>query len=223
MKATEPVLALHGLVPSAAAAADPPLTLAVAPGDLVALVLPSGPGARSLPRVILGLERAHAGTVRCFGTPVPEGPEAALVAMRRRIGWVPAQGALLSNLTLEGNLLLPLRYHEAPTDDRVQARAAETLALLELPPLPATIPPLADRTLCRRVALARALILRPELLLLEELTDGMDAGTARAVWATLARVCDQLGVATVALTGDAAGARGLTDRIIDRVHSGPSA
>lgn len=213
-----PPLVLNALVASAEAADEAPLSLSVGPGELVVLRASPGPASRALPRVILGLELCHRGDVLCFGQPVPTGQEAALVAMRRRVGWVPAQGALLSNLTLEANLQLPLRYHEAPPEEEVRARAAEVMALLQLAPLPATIPPLVDRGLCRQVALARALILRPQLLLLEELTDGMDPTTARAIWATLGGLCRRLGVAALALTGDATMAKDHADRIIDRVQ-----
>ena len=88
-------------------------------------------------------------------------------------------------------------------------------------PLPAAIPPLVDRALCRQVALARALILRPQLLILEELTDGMDPTTARAIWATLAGLCRRLGVAALALTGDVTMARDHADRIIERPQPAP--
>ena len=221
-RSAELPLVVVGLVASAEAAHEAPLTLSVEAGELVVMLWPQGSGSRSFSRTILGLERPHRGAVRCLGLPVPVGQEAALVAMRRRIGWVPAQGALLSNLTLEANLQLPLRYHEAPAEEEVQRRAAEILALLKMAPLPPTIPPLVDRALCRQVALARALMLRPELLLLEELTDGMDPATARSVWATLAGVCQRLGVAAVALTGDATAAHGHAHRIIDRVLPAPA-
>ena len=146
-RSAELPLVVVGLVASAEAAHEAPLTLSVEAGELVVMLWPQGSGSRSFSRTILGLERPHRGAVRCLGLPVPVGQEAALVAMRRRIGWVPAQGALLSNLTLEANLQLPLRYHEAPAEEEVQRRAAEILALLKMAPLPPTIPPLVDRAL----------------------------------------------------------------------------
>ncbi len=209
------VLAFEGVIPAGQGAHASPVTLRVAADEVVVLVAPPGPGRAAMPRMLLGLDRPVAGQVQCLGAPVPDGPEEVLVALRRRMGWVPAQGALLSNLTLSANLTLPLRYHTTWDEAAVDQRRDEVLALLDLPLPPPVIPPLADRVLCRRVAVARALMLHPEILLLEELTDGMDVATARSVWATIAVARRHLGLAVLAVTGDGTAPASIADRVID--------
>ncbi len=215
MNENPPALEFDGVVPASVTGTGAALDLQVAAGELVVLVAPPTLARAALPRLLLGVERPARGRVSCLGAPVPQGPEAALVALRRQLGWVPAQGALLSNLTLTANLTLPLRYHTTWDDESVDRRKEDVLALLGLPPLPVVIPPLADKVLCRRIAVARALMLHPKALLLEELTDGMDLTTARSVWATIAHARRRLGLAVLAVTGDPTATADVADRVMD--------
>lgn len=196
--------------------------LEVMAGELVVICGPVGSGKSALLRMAIGLQRPVAGRVLCLGAPVPRDTDPAVDLLRRRVGWVPQSGALLSNLSLQGNLDLPLRFHEDPDATTVTRRREETLALMGIETLPATIPPLVDRPTRRRVAVARALMLRPPLLLLDEPTDGMDTRSAAEMWLALDRVRHTLGTAILVATGDAAPVTRVADRVVELGGPQPS-
>jgi ABC-type transporter Mla maintaining outer membrane lipid asymmetry ATPase subunit MlaF len=119
-----------------------------------------------------GLVAPAGGTCRIFGGDTREFGDSR-IAERRRIGFTFADGKLFNHLTIAENVALPLRYHRQPSDAETAARVAAILDLLELTPS-AHLPPgnvaLAWR---QRAALARALVLQPELLLLDNPNAGL--------------------------------------------------
>jgi ABC-type sulfate/molybdate transport systems ATPase subunit len=134
-----------------------------------------------------------------------------IVSLRRRIGFVPDRGELIKNLSLFDNLVLPLRYHTQPPEQEVRQRANELLALMEIARLPQVPTSRADRRLAQKIALARALILEPELLLLDQPTHDFDVDFADYVWRLLDDVCGKRNVAVLAMVRDQQEGRSLTD------------
>ncbi len=156
-----------------------------------------GSGKSSALRMIIGSERPTTGRVQVGEQDPAKLDQGALEELRTHIGYMPENGALLSNLNLFENMVLPFRYHREPTEEEVHQRAAETLELLAMPPLPAMIPPQASSTLRRQVALARAVILRPPVLVLDSPVAGMDHASAANLWRTLNRLRETMPVAIV--------------------------
>lgn len=166
------------------------LDLDLLPGDLTVLTSGLGGGKSSALRLAVGLEVPSTGTVQVCGL----SPTKA----RGRIGYVSGEGALLANLSLWDNLVLPLRWQRDPPAAEVELRAREVLALFGIDALPAVAPAYAPTNLRRLVALARAMILAPSLLVLDDPAADFDAESAEEVWSHLADLAVAQGMAVLA-------------------------
>jgi len=190
------------------------LSLEVAPGELVQLCGPADAGAAAL-RALAGLARPSGGEVRLLG----EDPHA--LARRRaaellsRVGWLPRDGALLANLTLQENLLLPYLFHRGGEGaGAADSAASAALRRFGLERAPRVRPERAALPVRRRVALARAVLLEPPLLLLDDPLDDLDAASAAAVAAALAAYAREPGHAVVVASPDPDVARALGARLV---------
>lgn len=129
--------------------------------------LPSASPSGVIP-TLAGLEKPGAGRVRLFGQDPGDLPEETLVALRRRIGVVFAQGGrLLRNLSVRENIALPLRYHRFMFPDEIEDRVEHFARALDLRQHLGRSAVALSPSAQQRVALARALVLEPELLFLD--------------------------------------------------------
>lgn len=151
------------------------LNLTVRPGEIVSLVGGSGSGKTTLLRQILGLERPSQGTVRVFGEDMSRADEATQQRLRQRWGMLFQHGALFSALTAFDNVAQPMRELRLLPEDLVRDAALLKLNMVGIDTEQALKMP-ADLSggMIKRVALARALALEPELLFLDEPTAGLD-------------------------------------------------
>lgn len=151
------------------------LAFQVQPGDVVSLVGGSGSGKTTLLREILGLLRPTRGSVRLFGTDLHDPDPIRQRDIRRRLGMLFQQGALFSALSVYDNIAFPLRELRFLDEDWIRELVLLKLAMVELEPKHAALMPAElSGGMIKRVALARALALEPELLLLDEPTAGLD-------------------------------------------------
>jgi phospholipid/cholesterol/gamma-HCH transport system ATP-binding protein len=151
------------------------LNLEVAQDDIVALVGGSGSGKTTLLRQILGLERPARGSVQVFGQNITRAGTDRLQRLRNRWGVLFQHGALFSALSAFDNVAQPMRELRALPEDLIRDAALLKLHMVGLGPQDAIKMP-ADLSggMVKRVALARALALEPELLFLDEPTAGLD-------------------------------------------------
>lgn len=177
------------------------LALALGPGERVVV---GGPVelTSELLRAVMGLERPAAGRVRILGEELERLPRARTEAVLERVGYAPRQGAFVSNLPLRDNLLLPLRYHRRLAATALPDAAAAAAARFGLGALPAVIPPLVSVLTRRRVALARATVLEPALLVVDDPTEDLDPGAADEIADRLAAAAKELGAAVLAASND---------------------
>ena len=206
-----PLLELRGVVKRhRGAAALGPLDLAVGRGRTLAVVGPSGAGKTTLLRVLLGLEHPDEGEVRFDGVPLAD---VDLLALRRRIGYVVQGGGLFPHLTAEGNAALVARWLRWD-EPRLRARVGELAELARLPSeLLRRYPAQLSGGQAQRVALVRALVLDPEVLLLDEPLGALDPVTRADLQDDLAAAFARLRKTVVLVTHDLAEAALLGGRI----------
>ena len=183
------------------------VTLDVADGELLCVLGPSGSGKSTLLRVIAGLEKADAGSVRIGGRDV-----SGVAPHRRDVAMVFQSFALFPHLSVSDNVGFGLAARGTPAAERaVLVRdAAASLGLEDkLDRLPHELSG-GER---QRVALARALVRRPEALLLDEPLSNLDARLRDETRALLRRLHDEHGLTTIHVTHDQAEALSLGDRV----------
>ncbi len=206
----EALLELRGVAKRwAADVAVGPLDLAFAPGSATALIGPSGAGKTTLLRLLLGLLAPDEGEVRLAGAPLRGDP-----AERRRFGYVVQGGGLFPHLTGAGNAALVARHLRWPPD-RIAARLAALAALARLPPdALARYPSELSGGQAQRVSLVRALVLDPDVLLLDEPLGALDPMTRSELQGDLRRLFERLGKTVVLVTHDLAEAAYLARRLV---------
>jgi phospholipid/cholesterol/gamma-HCH transport system ATP-binding protein len=158
------------------------LNLRVQRGEILGLAGSSGSGKSVLLREMILLQRPSAGTVRLFGQDVSALDEDALLALRQRWGVMFQRGGLFSSLTVRQNVGLPLREHSPLADALIDQISEWKLAQTGLPPdAGLKLPSELSGGMLKRAALARAIVLDPELLFLDEPTSGLDPASAAGV------------------------------------------
>lgn len=200
----KPVVELHGIVTRFGDnVVHDGIDLTVGRGDVVALVGGSGTGKTTLLRHIIGLTRPAAGEVSVFGAPLFSGSIAEQRARRRRFGVLFQHGALFSALNVGDNIAFPLRELRVATPAEIRNLVALKLSMVELEPSAALLMPAElSGGMIKRVALARALALEPELLLLDEPTAGLDPDRSLAFVDLVRSLQAQLGLTVVLVTHD---------------------
>jgi putative ABC transport system ATP-binding protein len=188
--------------------------LTVATGESVAVMGPSGSGKSTLLNLVAGLDRPTAGEVEVAGTVLNRLSETALARFRRaRIGIVFQFFHLLDDLTARDNVLLPAQLAGVPRR-AAAARADELLDTLGLAARADAYPARLSGGERQRVAVARALVNRPPLLLADEPTGAVD-GTAGAQIMELLRDLNRSGQTILLVTHDPALARGCATRVVE--------
>ncbi|OGA32378.1 MAG: ABC transporter ATP-binding protein [Betaproteobacteria bacterium RIFCSPLOWO2_12_FULL_64_23] len=179
------------------------LNLVVMPGEVVSLVGGSGSGKTTLMRQILGLEQPTRGTVKVFGIPL-QGSSAQLVQkIRKRWGVLFQEGALYSALSVFDNIALPLRELRAFDEDFIGDMVMLKLDMVDIERRHASKMP-ADLSggMIKRIALARALVLEPELVFLDEPTAGLDPDRSESFVKLIRSLHQKLNLTVVMVTHD---------------------
>ncbi len=191
------------------------VSLDVRRGEVIALIGGSGTGKSVLLREIIGLLKPGSGSVKVLGETVWDLSAERLGALRTRFGVLFQDGALFSSMTVEQNVATPLREHtQLPLRECLQL-ARLKLAMAGLPPDVATKQPSElSGGMRKRVALARALALDPELLFLDEPTSGLDPISARAFDHLIRLLSDSLGLTVFLVTHDLDTLLSIIDRVI---------
>ena len=182
-------------------------------GQVVAVMGGSGSGKTTLLRAATGQIPAQSGTVMVFGQDINAQSPAGLRALRQRMGVLFQQGALFTDLNVFENVAFPLREHtkldEAAILERVLAKldavGLRTAAHLKITEI--------SGGMARRVALARAVVLEPELILYDEPFAGLDPISLGITARLIRHLADQLGCASVLITHDVAETFAIADQV----------
>jgi putative spermidine/putrescine transport system ATP-binding protein len=179
----------------------------IAQGEFVTLLGPSGCGKSTLLRCIAGLTPVNGGQILLDGEDlVPVAPQ------KRGIGMVFQSYALFPNMTVQQNVAFGLRMQKVAAEESRQ-RVKEVLALVELNEFAERYPQQLSGGQCQRVALARSLVTRPRLLLLDEPLSALDARIRKHLREQIRQIQQELGLTTIFVTHDQEEALVLSDRI----------
>jgi phospholipid/cholesterol/gamma-HCH transport system ATP-binding protein len=190
------------------------LNLRVEAGQVVGLLGGSGSGKTTLLREMLGLLRPTAGNIRLFDVDLNEGDAMVQRALRRRLGMLFQHGALFSALSVFDNIAFPLRELRCLDADWIRRLVHLKLAMVELEPAHGKLMPAElSGGMIKRVALARALALEPELLLLDEPTSGLDPDRSQNFVDLVGDLQKALGLTVVMVTHDLNTLAGLASHV----------
>lgn len=148
-------------------------------GEILALFGGSGTGKSVILRSIIGLEKPDDGHVWYKGTDLITLTELELYEIRKNIGYVFQNGALFDSMTVWENLAYPLIEHTQLTENEIDAEVQEMLELIQLKGSDNLMPANLSGGMQKRVGLARAIMLRPEIILYDEPTAGLDPANTK--------------------------------------------
>ena len=174
----------------------------------------SGSGKTVLLRTIAGLIRPNSGVLEVFGIDITALSEEELLPIRRRMGYVFQGAALFDSLTVYDNVAFPLREHTNQSESEIRGRVLHVLSLVGLgedvlPKLPSEL----SGGMRKRVGIARALVIEPEMLLFDEPTAGLDPTNSKMVGELILRLKDGVCDTSVVVTHDIELARTVADRV----------
>ncbi len=191
------------------------VSFAVARGEIVALIGGSGSGKSVLLKEAIGLSRPTAGSIHLLEADVWGSTREELNALRRRFGMLFQDGALFSSLTVAENIAVPFREHTDLPDRLIAPLVGFKLSLVGLPAdTGGKRPAELSGGMRKRVALARALALEPEIVFLDEPTSGLDPINARAFDDLVRALRDSLGLTVFIVTHDLDSLLSIVDRVI---------
>ncbi|MDP7069875.1 MAG: ATP-binding cassette domain-containing protein [Phycisphaerales bacterium] len=205
------------------------LNLEVASGRTTVILGPSGAGKSVLLKLMIGLLQPESGEIRFGQIRVDRLPERRLGDIRRRTGFLFQQGALFDSMTVLDNVSFPLMEHTTLDAAARRARVRETLQLLGVSELMDRLPAELSGGQRKRIALARAIVLRPECMLYDEPTTGLDPIRSDVVARLIQMLRQELHPTSVVVTHDIPLAFKVADRMVllrnGRIHmeGGPEA
>jgi phospholipid/cholesterol/gamma-HCH transport system ATP-binding protein len=175
------------------------LSFNVQPRETLVLLGETGTGKTLTLKLAAGLLQPGSGTVRVLQHPVSEMKEKDLLDFRRQIGFVFQEGALFDSQTVEENVAYRLR-EERVEEDEIDSRVREVLRFVELEHTLEQFPPELSGGMRRRVSIARALVNRPEVVLYDSPTAGLDPVTSQTIITLILRLRDSYGVTSLLAT-----------------------
>ena len=183
-------------------------------GENMVIIGRSGGGKSVLLKHILGLMRPDAGQIWFRDKDLAQLSEEAMVPLRKETGMLFQNGALFDSLTVGENVAFPLREHGDNLDEKhIQSEVSRALKIVDLPNQEQKWPSELSGGMRKRVALARAAIAKPALMLYDEPTSGLDPVVADSINKLMVRLGAELNMTSVIVTHDMISAREVGDRI----------
>jgi phospholipid/cholesterol/gamma-HCH transport system ATP-binding protein len=183
-------------------------------GKITVILGGSGSGKSTVLRLIGGLVRAKAGAIVVDGQDITHLSEKQMYAVRRKLGMMFQDGALLDSMTVFENLAFPLREHARMTETEIAAAVRERLQAVGLTKVDDLLPGELSGGMVKRVALARAIVMKPVILLCDEPFSGLDPLSVRLIEALLVRLNRQLGSTMLVVSHHIATTMRMADHIV---------
>ncbi len=190
------------------------LDLEIPRGGVTAVMGPSGTGKTTLLRLITGQVTADAGSMRVAGVDLRAVRRADLYLLRRRMGMLFQNGALLTDLSVFENVAFPLREHTDLPERLIRALVLMKLQAVGLRGAADLMPSELSGGMSRRVALARAIVMDPEILIYDEPFVGLDPISLGVILRLIRRLNDALGISSIVVSHDVKEISTVADQVI---------
>ncbi len=187
--------------------------LTIGRAETLVVIGGSGAGKSTLVRHLIALERPTAGRILIDGLDVAALSDVELAKARRRFGMVFQKYALFDSMTVFDNVAFPLREQTKLSEKEIRERAMTKLKELGVDHAATLTPAQISGGMAKRVGIARALVMEPELLIYDEPTSGLDPVTSRTVDQLIEEMRARFGVTSVVITHDMVSAFDIADRI----------
>lgn len=187
--------------------------LSIDRAETLVIIGGSGAGKSTLVRHLIALERPTSGRISVDGTDLASLDDVALAKARRRFGMVFQKYALFDSMTCFDNVAFPLREQTRLSEKEIGVRALTKLKELGVDHAAALTPAQISGGMAKRVGIARALVMEPELLIYDEPTSGLDPVTSRTVDELIEEMRERFAVTSVVITHDMVSAFDIADRI----------
>jgi phospholipid/cholesterol/gamma-HCH transport system ATP-binding protein len=195
------------------------IDLKVAHGETLAVLGRSGAGKSVLLKLIIGLQKPDSGSIRVHGQEITSLTLDQLNEIRKKIGFLFQEAALYDSLTIEENVAFPLQRHTEMSAAEQKDRARELLSRVGMAEDLSKMPSQISGGMKKRVGLARALALEPDILLFDEPTAGLDPITSAEIEELIRDLNRERKTSSVVVTHDLHGARTISDRFA-LIHEG---
>ena len=195
------------------------VTFSVEKGEALVIIGASGGGKSVLLKHLIGLLTPDQGEVRIEGRDIAGLDERQLLKVRRKFGMLFQSAALFDSLDVEQNIGFILQRERNFSPEEIARRVAEVLELVGLGGIEKKMPSELSGGMRKRVGLARAVIYRPEILLYDEPTTGLDPIAADAIDQLIEHIVEKFQVTSIAVTHDMRSARRIGRRIL-MLHQG---
>ena len=189
------------------------LSVEVSRGETFTLLGGSGTGKSVCLRHMIGLLRADHGIVEVLGQDMGAIKGRDLVELRKRCGIVFQSAALFDSLSVYENIAYPLREHRQLSEAELDARVGACLEAVGLPGIEALLPDALSGGMRKRVGVARAIAMEPELILYDEPTTGLDPANSKRIGELIRSLQETLRVTSVVVTHDLELCFAISDRI----------
>ena len=196
------------------------ITLAVEKGKTTVIIGPSGCGKTVLIKHMIALLRPSSGQVYFKGQRIDKLDEGKLNKIRLSFGYLFQSGALFDSMTVAENIMFPIRQHYKSQDEKIIEQIVKSkLEMVGLDGFQNSYPAQLSGGQRKRVALARAIALNPEVILYDEPTTGLDPVRADVINELIIKLQKELGLTSIAVTHDMTSVYKIADRII-MLHNG---
>ncbi len=189
--------------------------LEIKKGESVVVLGKSGSGKSVLIKCIIGLLKPDKGTIEMFGSNIPEMNEESLDKIRAKVGFLFQSNALYDSMTVRDNLEFPLRRHWIQVSQQeVNKMVMEALDDVGLAHTVEMMPVELSGGMRKRIALARTLILKPEIILYDEPTTGLDPITGKGIIELMNEIQDKYNTTSLIISHDMNCVRMTSDRVV---------
>lgn len=188
--------------------------LDITPGTTTVVLGPSGSGKSVLLRLLVGLMAPDAGEIWFDDTRVDTLDQDGLEAVRTQLGFLFQLSALFDSMTVAENLAFPLVEHGSYSREEREQRVRKALRLVDMSGSESKFPANLSGGQQRRIALARAIMLEPRLVLYDEPTTGLDPIRARGINMLINKLKEEMGVTGLVVTHDLQSVKAVADRVV---------